>query len=62
MFKKLLLTGDVVEELTLGEKLDKFFVTLKDNWVLAVTVVIVVILAILVGKMYFSARKRPKRR
>lgn len=62
MFKKLLLTGDVAEKLTLGEKLDKFFVTLKDNWVLAVTVVIVVILTILVGKMYFAARKRPKKR
>lgn len=62
MFKRLFLTGDVSETLTLGEKLDKFFVSLKENWVLAVTVVIVIILAILVGKMYFSPRKRPKRR
>lgn len=62
MFKKLLLTGDVAEKLTLGEKLDKFFVSLKENWILAVTVVVVVILAILVGKMYFSTKKRPKRR
>lgn len=61
MFKRLL-TGDVAEKLTLGEKLDQFFVTLKDNWVLAVTVIVVIILTVLVGKMYFAAKKRPKRR